>query len=245
MSITRFSMRRSVSSGWGEPASGIFSHARLMTTAAGAYEALAHGLPARLWSLLVQVPGTRRRVGGLPRGMLRYLSVSKPHDSFLIIRRALPADAGGIAAVLEVIAAERIHSAIDQPWTAAQERHYLESLSPREAIHLAIDNRQGIVGVQTLDVWSPILTSMAHVGQVGTFLLPQWRGRGLGRQLWGATVAFAREAGYRKFVIHVRSSNLAARAFYRRLGFDECGQLSRQVIIDGVEDDEVLMELFI
>jgi ribosomal protein S18 acetylase RimI-like enzyme len=147
--------------------------------------------------------------------------------------------------VLEVIAAERIHSAIDRPWTADEERRYVESLCPREAIHLAVDDAQGIVGLQILDLWSPTLASMAHVGQVGTFLLPEWRRRGLGRLLWSATMAFAREAGYRKLVIQVRGSNAAAQEFYHRLGFQDCGRLSRQVVIDGIEDDEVLMELFI
>lgn len=163
----------------------------------------------------------------------------------LTIRRATPADAPGIAAVLEVIAAERIHSAIDRVWTVEEERRYLESLSPRETIHVAVDDGQGIVAVQILDRWSPTLDSMAHVGQVGTFLLPEWRGRGLGRQLWSATLAFARDVGYRKLVIQVRGSNTRAQAFYRHLGFQNCGRLARQVIIDGVEDDEVLMELLI
>jgi ribosomal protein S18 acetylase RimI-like enzyme len=58
-------------------------------------------------------------------------------------------------------------------------------------------------------------------------------------------MAFASEAGYRKLAIQVRGSNAAAQEFYRRLGFQDCGRLSRQVIIDGIEDDEVLMELFI
>ena len=86
---------------------------------------------------------------------------------------------------------------------------------------------------------------MAHVGQVGTFLLPEWRGQGVGRQLWNATLAFARDARYRKLVIYVRGSNTQAQAFYRHLGFHDCGRLARQVIVDGVEDDEVLMELFV
>jgi RimJ/RimL family protein N-acetyltransferase len=161
----------------------------------------------------------------------------------LVIRRASPADAPAIAAVLAIVAAERIHSAIDRAWTVDEERRYIESLSPREAIHVAIDDRQGIVGLQVLDRWSPVLGSMAHVGQVGTFLLPDWRGRGLGRQLWTATLAFARNVGYRKLVIQVRGSNARAQSFYKRLGFRECGRLTRQVIIDGVDDDEVLMEL--
>ena len=154
-------------------------------------------------------------------------------------------DAADIAAVLAVIAAERIHSAIDRAWTIEEERRYLESLSPREAVHVAVDARRGIVGLQSLDRWSSLLTSMAHVGQVGTFVLPEWRGRGLGRQLWNATAPFAHDAGYRKLVIQVRGSNTAAQSFYRRLGFQDCGRLSRQVIIDGVEDDEALMEFFL
>ena len=165
------------------------------------------------------------------------------------IKRASPMDAAGIVAVLEVVVAERVHTAIDKVWSVEQERRYLESLSPREAFHVAVvgtpGGTPGIVGFQTLDLWSPLLTSMAHVAQVGTFLLPEWRGRGVGRQLWNATETFAREARYRKLAIQVRESNSTAQAFYRRLGFQDCGRMTRQVIIDGVEEDEVLMELFL
>jgi RimJ/RimL family protein N-acetyltransferase len=154
-------------------------------------------------------------------------------------------DATGIAAVLDVVARERIHSAIDRVWPAEDERRYLEALSPREAVHVAVDGAQGIVGLQSLDRWSSILGSMAHVGQVGTFLLPEWRGQGVGRQLWNVTLAFAHDAEYRKLVIYVRASNTHAQRFYRHLGFTDCGRLAGQVIIDGVADDEVLMELFL
>jgi ribosomal protein S18 acetylase RimI-like enzyme len=44
---------------------------------------------------------------------------------------------------------------------------------------------------------------------------------GIGRQLWHATEAFAREAGYRKLAIQVRASNTVAQSFYRGLGFKE------------------------
>lgn len=161
------------------------------------------------------------------------------------IRRASPTDAAGIAAVIERIAAERVHSAIDRAWTVEEERQYLQSLSPREAVHVAVDPERRIVGLQSLDLWSPHLRSMAHAGQIGTFLLPEWRGRGVGRRLWTATESFARNQGYGKLVIQVRASNAAAQAFYRSLGFQQCGRLARQVIIDGVEDDEIIMELFI
>jgi L-amino acid N-acyltransferase YncA len=165
-------------------------------------------------------------------------------EAIINIRRAVPDDAAAIASVLAAIAAERVHSAIDRAWTVDQERAYLESLSPREAVHVAINAQSEIVGLQVLDRWST-LESMAHVGQLGTFLLSDQRGRGIGHQLWAATAPFARAAGYRKLVIQVRATNARAQRFYRHLGFAECGRLSRQVMIDGRADDEVLMELFL
>ena len=144
------------------------------------------------------------------------------------IRRAVPGDATGIVSVLDVIVGERMHSAIDRVWAAEDERRYLEGLSPREAIHVAFDDGQHIVGLQVLDRWSSILDSMAHVGQIGTFLLPEWRGRGVARQLWNVTLAFAHDEHYRKLVICVRGSNTHAQAFYRHLGFKDCGRLARR-----------------
>ena len=161
------------------------------------------------------------------------------------IRRATPDDAAGIVAVLEVIAAERIYSAIDKVWPVDGEAQYISGLSSREAIHVATDGGGRIVALQSLDRWSTLLDSMAHVGQLGTFILPEWRRHGLGRRLWEASLAFARATQYRKLVIYVRGSNSNAQAFYQSLGFTVCGRLSRQVVIDGVEDDEVLMEFFL
>lgn len=86
---------------------------------------------------------------------------------------------------------------------------------------------------------------MSHVGQIGTFILPEWRRRGVASSLWEATRSFACSAGYRKLVIQVRASNSGAMAYYERIGFAHCGRLSAQVIIDGIEDDEMLMELFL
>ena len=117
-----------------------------------------------------------------------------------------------------------------------------------EKLLLWIGRLGGIVGV--------ILCAVALVArlrgvynvagfQVGTFLLPERRRQGVGRQLWNTTRAFARAAGYTKLVIQVRGSNTSAQAFYRRLGFIECGRLARQVVVDDLEDDEVLMEVFV
>ena len=82
------------------------------------------------------------------------LAAIVPCAATLSIRKASPLDAAGIVAALEVIASERVHSAIDEAWTVAQETRYLESLSLREAFHVAVDEKEGIVGFQSLDLWS-------------------------------------------------------------------------------------------
>jgi L-amino acid N-acyltransferase YncA len=161
------------------------------------------------------------------------------------IRRATIDDAEGVATVLKRVVAERVHSAIEKAWTADEQRTYLASLSSREAFHVAIAASGETIGYQSLDRYSTVLSSMAHVGQVGTFLLPDWRGRGVGQALFSATSYFARSASYRKLVIQVRASNGSAQTFYRRLGFVECGRLRAQVIVDGREDDEIVMEFFL
>lgn len=163
----------------------------------------------------------------------------------LDVRQATAQDAEGIAAVLHAVASERVHSAIDRAWTPEEQRRYLTSLSNREAIHVATADAGLIVGCQTLDLYSTVLSSMAHVAQVGTFILPSWRRRGVGQTLFRDTRRFALSAGFRKLVINVRASNASALLFYQRLGFVECGRLRRQVVIDGLEDDEIILELFL
>ena len=161
------------------------------------------------------------------------------------IRRATDADAEAIIGILEGIASERIYTAIDKPWSADRQRQYLASLSEREAIYVAETEREEIAGYQTLELWAATLDSMAHVGQIGTFLRPEWRRRGIGEALFRRTVDFARKCDFLKFVIQVRSSNVPAQGFYRRLGFRECGRLTRQVRIGDREDDEIIMEFFL
>jgi RimJ/RimL family protein N-acetyltransferase len=161
------------------------------------------------------------------------------------VRQAAPSDAAGIARVLETVARERVHSAIERAWTADEQRAYLASLSEREAFHVAVTAAGDVVGYQSLDRYSTALSSMAHVGTLGTFLLPDWRQRGVGRSLFDATLAFALSHAYRKLVIQVRGTNVPAQRFYARLGFVECGRLRAQVMVDGAEDDEIVMELFL
>ncbi len=162
----------------------------------------------------------------------------------IAIRRATPDDAASIVAIWQVIVAEKDHSAVDEAFTVEGERAYIESLSQREGVFLAQAGDR-VIGFQTLDRFVTYAHSMDHVGQLGTFVLREWRGQGIARQLAEHTLAFARAAGFEKLVIYVRAKNQSGQQFYASLGFRPCGRLGRQVKIAGEYDDEILMELFI
>ncbi len=165
-------------------------------------------------------------------------------SSDIHIRRASIEDAPSLVAIWQTIAVEKIYSSVDEPFTIEQQREYLQSLTEREAIFVAEIGGK-VVGCQTFDLWARTIHSMSHVAQLGTFVLPEWRGRGIGAQLAEHTLAFARSNGYEKIVIAPRASNTGAQRFYSRLGFKPSGCFHRQVKIDGKYDDEILMELFL
>jgi ribosomal protein S18 acetylase RimI-like enzyme len=132
----------------------------------------------------------------------------------VVAHRATVADATGISAVWKQIVAERRYSAVAHPWSASEEAAYIGALSSRESVFVAsADGR--IVGFQSLDRWVSYPSFVDHVGQLGTFVLAESRGRGIGRMLAQATFAFARAHGYQKLVVWVRASNEAAQKFYR------------------------------
>jgi ribosomal protein S18 acetylase RimI-like enzyme len=160
------------------------------------------------------------------------------------IHRARPEDAGSISGIWEIICAERSFTAVSQPFSPQQEREYILSLSDREGIFVAEANRE-IIGFQSLDLWAKYTDSFDHVGVMGSFVLPDWRRKGIGRLLANHTLDFARANGYEKIIIYVREGNAGAQAFYRSLGFEQKGVLTRQVKIDGEYEDEVFMEMFL
>ncbi len=157
------------------------------------------------------------------------------------IRKATPDDAESISHIWEVVCAERIYTAVSTPFTVKQESEYISSLSEREGIFVAEFNNK-IVGFLSLDLWSKVIDSFKHVCTIGTFVLPEWRGKGISYILTNHTFDFAKANDYIKIVVYVRKGNERAIKFYQSLGFLTKGELERQVLIDGVYENEVFME---
>ncbi len=158
-----------------------------------------------------------------------------------MIRRATPEDAAAVAAVMNAVIAEGGLTLFDRPFSVDDERRFIESLSPRSALHVAeIDGT--IAGVQVIDLYSTASASLAHVATMGTWLRADARGRGLGRALAERSFAFAIEQGYSKIFITVLAGYARAGVFYASLGFETIGIARAHVRLNGVLHDEVLME---
>ena len=67
--------------------------------------------------------------------------------------------------------------------------------------------------------WCDVVQKAETVGYLGTGLLPDYRGQGLGKRLIQEVVALSKAYGYHQIELDVRSSNQRAIHVYGQLGF--------------------------
>lgn len=80
-----------------------------------------------------------------------------------------------------------------------------------------------------------------HVGTLGIGLLPDYRGKGLGRQLMQATMDAAIANGMTRIELTVREDNANAILLYKSLGFEIEGLIRKSHLVDGVYENVYLM----
>ena len=93
------------------------------------------------------------------------------------------------------------------------------------------------------DVRREFFPSRAHRGTLGMGLLPEWRGRGVGRRLLEATLAQAQRSGFKPIELDVHADNPRAIALYEKTGFVREGIVRDASLIDGVFRDAILMAI--
>jgi len=97
----------------------------------------------------------------------------------------------------------------------------------------------GIAGLR----WDA-LVQVAHKAVLwGVFVHPDWRQRGLARQLLHALFTYARARGIEQIRLSVNVENPAAAALYRSMGFESYGREPRAMRVGGRYYDEDLMSL--
>jgi ribosomal protein S18 acetylase RimI-like enzyme len=96
--------------------------------------------------------------------------------------------------------------------------------------------------------WCDIIPAKAHTvhshsGVLGIGIVPEFRGKGLGRKLMTATIDKARARGLTRIELSARADNKNAIELYKKLGFVIEGTKRNAVIVDGAYGDLILMSL--
>lgn len=163
----------------------------------------------------------------------------------IIVREAELGDSEAIMKILNACISEKGKTSLTKPIKSVEEeKEFFLSLDKREGI-LVCELDQRVVGFVTLYLYNKIIESIHHVGGVGTFVLPNFRGMGVGVVLMRETFNFARKLNYEKLIAEVRRSNNKAKSFYEKMGFKKVGELTNQIKTEGKYDDVIVMEILL
>jgi ribosomal protein S18 acetylase RimI-like enzyme len=82
----------------------------------------------------------------------------------------------------------------------------------------------------------------AHNADIGAvYVAERFRRRGVAEALMQSAMAYLRTTSAQNVSLYVSADNIAAQKLYERFGFSVCGQLRRELNVDGSFSDELLM----
>jgi L-phenylalanine/L-methionine N-acetyltransferase len=138
------------------------------------------------------------------------------------------------------VAAERRFIRTEEvPWTIRDlRRQFRTSWTRTNARILAVAD--GVV-VGDLGIKREEHAVLRHVAELGMAVAPEWRGRGVGSALLAEAFRWAGWAEVEEVSLTVYPHNEAARALYRKFGFEEEGRLVGQSRKSYGYEDEILM----
>jgi [ribosomal protein S18]-alanine N-acetyltransferase len=115
----------------------------------------------------------------------------------------------------------------DDPWPASAFIHEMASRHNHYVAARAGDKLVGYAGIARLGLLPP------HEYEVHTIGVdPAYQGKGIGRRLLDALLAFAKKSAV---YLEVRTDNVAAIALYRSAGFTEVGLRKRYYRVSGAD----------
>src|SRR5579863_4504931 len=145
--------------------------------------------------------------------------MSKPQE--IVVRQSTPADFENWFALFEAVAAEGIWIGRESPLDQEYRRQaFHRVLEDDEAVTLVAEFGEHFVGVLGMEI-------RHGLAELGMMVDARWRGRGVGSALVQAAIAWASEHGAHKICLVVWPHNAAARALYKKFGFEQEGTFRR------------------
>jgi len=162
----------------------------------------------------------------------------------VLVRPAVPADAGRLVALARAVASEPEGWLLaDARWRSeSDERRYIRALQRHPDAALLVAELDGGELVGRLSLMRDSHPSSKHVADLGLMVAAGHRRSGVGTALMAAAEEWARSAGVRKLELHVFPHNEPAVRLYEKLGYDREGLRRRHYArAEGGYSDVILM----
>jgi ribosomal protein S18 acetylase RimI-like enzyme len=159
-----------------------------------------------------------------------------------VIRPSRDADAPGLAALINAVAAEgELIAAVPGEPDTIEQSSRLVSIVLEGGLSLTLE----VDGIPAghLMVQRRAGRHYAHVGEIAILVSNAERGAGLGRSLMEVAIGWARAVGLAKLSLRVFPDNGRAIALYRSLGFLDEGLVKGEVRMPSGDRDMLLMGL--
>ena len=156
------------------------------------------------------------------------------------IRPLVLKDAAGYRQCWDTVANERRYiTERNAPPLSEVQAQLWRSLREKIPFFVAVDGER-VVGFAA--VYRRGLPSMSHGGNFGMFLLPEYRGMGLGTKLMAAILKASRSK-FDLVFLEVFGKNKVVRKLYEKMGFEPCGRIKNYVkgLVYGF-DDALIMQ---
>ena len=157
-----------------------------------------------------------------------------------ILRLAEETDIPQIMACTNSVAQERIYIASEGETDPGRfRRKFWGPVKAGNHICIVAEVSGKVAGYLNLQLGTP--SKRRHTAYIGTIIVKELRGMGIGTALMASAVVLAAEKNVKKLFLSAFSINARAIDFYRRNGFEVEAVLKKQFIIDGEYVDEVYM----
>jgi RimJ/RimL family protein N-acetyltransferase len=174
--------------------------------------------------------------------------VQLKNGKMLILRKPAPEDAEKMVEYLNIVGGESDNLLFGKGefrLTAEQEAEYIKSINNSSNTLMllgVIDNN--IVSVAQIS--SSNRKRIAHNAEVSISVKKEYWSNGIGSIVMNELISFAKEHSTIKNIsLGVKASNVNAMKLYEKLGFVKVGMHKNFFNINGVFDDEILMDLYL
>jgi len=154
-------------------------------------------------------------------------------------RQIHESDIGNYLAVLNEVIAERKYLLTTDMLSLNHTAKFVKNAIHNNFAMYVAEYDKKVIG------WADIIPrekgAVRHIGELGMGVVPDWRGKGVGKELLSRVIEHSWKIGLTRIELEVFASNKAAISLYEHFGFEHEGTKRNARYIDGKYEDVFVM----